>query len=155
LRSLWLNLNLLRLSLSSSDVSVSSLLLRFETTLASSSTSNVWIESSVSDEDSGLSHSESLEDEEYESKQVTPKVAVTAVHNHGNDRDQSEDVNYKRIYKVSDEKSWILLAGSSNAKRHKDDGNKHVQKASHKQDQHCRDQLNETQEVNPSCSFSH
>jgi len=123
--------------------------------LASSSASNVWIESSVSNEDSGLSHSKSLEDEEYESKQEAPEGAIIAVYNHGNDRDQSEDVNYKRIYKVSDKKSWILLAGSSNAKRHKDDGNKHVQKASHKQDQHCRDQLNETKEVNSSCSFSH
>jgi len=70
----------------------------------------VWIESSISDHNSAVSHSDCLNNKENEAKNVGPEVAVVAVDDHGNNRDKSEDVKYKRKYEVGNKESRSSFA---------------------------------------------
>jgi len=45
-----------------------------------------WVESSITDHDSEVSHSNSLEDEKNESDDVSPERAVVAIDDHEDDR---------------------------------------------------------------------
>jgi len=60
-----------------------------------------WVESSIADHDSEVSHSDGLKNKKKEADQVSPEIAVIAIDDHKDNTDQSEDVEDERIYKVS------------------------------------------------------
>jgi len=104
---------------------------------------NSRVDSGVSNQDSGVSHSNSLDHESQETNEVSPEVAVVAVDNHHNNANEGEDVKYKGIDKVSNEKSSSSLAGTTNTHRDKDSADDHDKNSSMEESEEGTNQLEE------------
>jgi len=101
-----------------------------------------------------MSQSNSLAEDQQESNHVH-HPATAAVDDHGHHCNETQNVQHQGVEEVSCQISDVLLSGSSNSKRSKDDSENHEPYSCDEHRTQCHHQLDEAQEDNPSGRTCH
>jgi len=110
------------------------------------------LELDQSDQDTRVSHANSLNQDNQESNQIDGPAAFVAVENQIDNSDQGEDVLEDRIYKVGHQHLGSLANGTNDSQRNEDGCHDPVKEVRRED---CHHQLKEGQEDNPSSGLLH